>query len=102
MNKDIKLQHMCVDDIAPLNVGSPKINRPYAKLMGTLAIVITQGFLLGGEDTVHRNSFHTFGDLSPPDINSPLESVPSPPLSEKFRSSRVLILCFNLSESTKW
>ena len=48
MNKDIKLQHMCVDDIAPLNVGSPKINRPYAKLMGTLAIVITQGFLFGG------------------------------------------------------
>ena len=93
---------MCVDDIAPLNVGSPKINRPYAKLMRTLAIVITQGFLLGGEHTVHRNSFHTFGDLSPPDINSLLESVPSPPLSEKFRSSRVLILCFNLSESTKW
>ena len=67
MNKDIKLQHMCVDDIAPLNVGSSKINRPYAKLMGTLAIVITQGFRLRGEDTVHRNSFHTFGELSPPD-----------------------------------
>ena len=69
---------MCVDDIAPLNVGSPKINRPYAKLMGTLAIVITQGllfFFLGGGRT------QCIGTLSIPLVTYP-PRISTPPLSQ--------------------
>ena len=76
---------MCVDDIAPLNVGSPKINRPYAKLMGTLAIVITQGFLLGGGRTQCIGTLSIHLVTYPPWISTPPLSQSHPlPFQKNF------------------